>query len=301
MMEEIRITGIAPNNQQSLEKRADHDIDDTQQKIARHSAYSGVYRGAMSCMPPLFELLAGLWVFLYEQAVPSARSEAQQGILLDELHASTAKLRIRRDELHARIKASAADAKKVHAKGDTKGLRSRLIVIRRLKTQVERIESSLLTIETNIDEIINSDVTREIIDSLRRSTEAMKGQVLPMGGVEGVQETVDDLQAEMAASQDMQDAIYKGLAALPPMNTIVEGEEGDGNEESLIHELNSFLEDADLRDSNAATNTTSAGLDAMITAMPDVPSAAITASTTSVRSTSISSAASWQDGGALAE
>jgi hypothetical protein len=183
MMEEIRITGIVPN----LEKHADHDdasvFDDTQQKVARHS----VYRGAMSCMPPLFELFAGLWVFLYEQAVPKARSEAQQGLLLDELHASTAKLRIRRDELHARIKASAADAKKVHAKGDTRGLKSRLIVIRRLRTQVERIESSLLTIETNIDEIINSDVTREIIDSLRRSTEAMKGQVLPMGGVEGVQ------------------------------------------------------------------------------------------------------------------
>jgi hypothetical protein len=82
------------------------------------------------------------------------------------------------------------------------------------------------------------------------------------------------------------------------MNTIVEGEEGDGNEESLIHELNSFLDDD--------TTDTSANLDAFINAMPEVPSAVgITASTTSIRSTSIRNvsvaAASQQDGGALAE
>lgn len=124
------------------------------------------------CMPSLFDVFAGIWVFLYERAVPRAQREAQQGFLLDELHSSTARLRTRRDELHTRIKESAVDAKKVHAaRGDVRGLRSRLMGIRRLKTQVERIEGSLLTIETNIDEIVNSDVTREIIDSLRRSTE----------------------------------------------------------------------------------------------------------------------------------
>ena len=111
-------------------------------------------------MPSLFDVFAGLWVFLYERAVPRAQREAQQGFLLDELHSSTARLRTRRDELHTRIKESAVDAKKVHARGDVRGLRSRLMGIRRLKTQVERIEGSLLTIETNIDEIINSDVTR---------------------------------------------------------------------------------------------------------------------------------------------
>lgn len=49
---------------------------------------------------------------------------------------------------------------------------------------MERIENSLAVIETNMDEIVNSNVTRDIIDSLRRSTEAMKGQLLPMGGME---------------------------------------------------------------------------------------------------------------------
>lgn len=90
----------------------------------------------------------------------------------------------------------------------------------------------------------------------------MKGHVIPMGGVEGVQETVDDLQAEMAASQEMQDAIFRGLAGLPPMNTIVEGgEDNELNEDSLVRELNVLLGETE----DVGT------LDNLIGGMPEVP------------------------------
>lgn len=49
-----------------------------------------------------FDVFAGLWVLLYERTVPHAQQEAQQNYLLDELQASTARLKIRRGDIHAR-------------------------------------------------------------------------------------------------------------------------------------------------------------------------------------------------------
>lgn len=88
-----------------------------------------------------------------------------------------------------------------------------------------------------MDEIINSDVTKDIIESLRRSTQAMKGGIMPVGGIDGIQETMDELQAELQASQEVTDTIYKGLDGV--------GGSGfnDDDESTLVDELNSLLRD----------------------------------------------------------
>lgn len=137
--------------------------------------------------PSCFDVFAGLWVFLYERSFPNAQHDAQQSYLLDELRQSTDRLKVRKDELCKRLRTSVMEAKKVHAKGDPKAFRNKMMGVRRVRLQMERIETSIDKIETNIDEIIHSDVTKDIIDSLRRSTLAMKGGIVPMGGVDGVQ------------------------------------------------------------------------------------------------------------------
>lgn len=185
--------------------------------------------------PSCFDVFAGLWVFLYERYIPTAHRDAQQAYLVDELNSTTARLRTRRDELQQRVKAHAIDAKRALSRGDKRGFQSRMASARRLRMQADRIEVSLSTIEGNIDEIINSDVTRDIIDSLRRSTEALKGQVVPMGGVEGVQEVVDDLQSELATSQEVMDAIYRNMPS---------GAADLDGDESLVSELNAMLRDS---------------------------------------------------------
>lgn len=138
-------------------------------------------------------------------------------------------------DLHARLRQHVLMAKGVHARSDKKGLRARMTGIRRLKGQVDRIDTSLVTIENNIDEIINSDVTKDIINSLQRSTEAMRNQGLPMGGIEGVQETMDDLQSELTAAQEVTDAIHRGMD--------MPGAAGmdDCDDDMLLLELDSLL------------------------------------------------------------
>lgn len=140
-------------------------------------------------------------------------------------------------DLHARLRQHILAAKSVHARNDKKGLRARMTGIRRLKGQVDRIDTSLVTIENNIDEIINSDVTKDIINSLQRSTEAMRNQGLPMGGIEGVQETMDDLQNELMAAHEVTEAIHKGM----DMPGMMGGVGDDDDDDTLLLELDSLL------------------------------------------------------------
>ena len=79
------------------------------------------------------------------------------------------------------------EAKRVHGKGSHKAFQNKMMGVRRLKMQMDRIDTSIDKIEVNMDEIVSSDVTKDIIESLRRSTQAMKGSITPMGGIEGVQ------------------------------------------------------------------------------------------------------------------
>ena len=75
----------------------------------------------------------------------------------------------------------------MHGKGSHKAFQNKMMGVRRLKMQMDRIDTSIDKIEINMDEIVSSDVTKDIIESLRRSTQAMKGSITPMGGIEGVQ------------------------------------------------------------------------------------------------------------------
>lgn len=225
------------NPKQDKDDTTDDDWDVLIPDIA-NSSHHTIHRKQFT--PSCFDAFAALWVFLYERSFPNAQHDAQQSYLLDELRQSTDRLKVRKDELCKRLRTSVVEAKKVHAKGgDPKAFRNKMMGVRRVRLQMERIETSIDKIETNIDEIINSDVTKDIIESLRRSTQAMKGGVLPMGGVDGVQETMDELQAELQASQEVTDTIYRGLDGVG--GVIMMGEECD--ESTLVDELNSLLRD----------------------------------------------------------
>jgi hypothetical protein len=134
--------------------------------------------------PSCFDVIAGVWVYMYERNVPQAQKEAQQNLLLDDLQASTTKLKLRRTDIHVRMKQYMQEARVLNAKKDTKAFKNKMFHIKRLRAQVDRIDTSISTIEANIDEIINSDVTKEILDSLRKSTEAMKLQCFPLDNIQ---------------------------------------------------------------------------------------------------------------------
>ena len=149
-----------------------------------------------------------------------------------------------------RLKTSVVEARGVHAKGDIKGFKNRMMGVRRVKLQMDRIDTSIEKIEINMDEIINSDVTKDIIESLKKSTVAMRAGMV--GGIDGVQETMDDLQVELQVSQDVTDAIYNGLS---------QNDGGLDDETSLVEELNSFLRDNGEEEAVVAVEVTTHSVD----------------------------------------
>lgn len=176
------------------------------------------------------------------------------------------RLKARKGELESRLRCSLKEVKKLYLNGDTKAVRSKMSTIRKLQCQKQNIAVSLETIENNVDEIANSDMTQDIINSLKRSTEAMKLHCVPAGGVDGIQETMDDLQTELQNAAEITDIIHKGTSAAVNsmmMSTKDSGRYGmyynyddqlqDGYEtgddpemDGLVKELNYLLRDSDV-------------------------------------------------------
>lgn len=209
-MQHQEITDINTGTVQNMVLVAPVDIhgmgngEDNLSSVDAHTATKIFEQGSrqgsgptMSC----FDLLAGLWVFMYERSVPHAQKEVEQNCLLDDLHASTQRLKTRRDEIQSRVRQQVLEAKRVQARRDPRAFRNRMIGIRRLRTQVDRIDTSIMAIENNVDEIVNTDVTKDIVESLKRSTQAMKNKGFNIGGPEGVQDTMDELQNELQSCQ----------------------------------------------------------------------------------------------------
>jgi hypothetical protein len=136
------------------------------------------------------------------------------------------------------------EAKWLQKIGDSKGLRNKMTMLRKIKCQRDNMWVSLETIENNMDEIANSDMTKDIINSLKKSTEAMKAHCIPAGGIDGVQEAMDDLQTELQNAQEITDIIHRGTTSLSSMSTAPDLSTMDDRE--LLEELNSLLlEDGD--------------------------------------------------------
>lgn len=137
------------------------------------------------------------------------------------------------------------DAKKAFTRRDMKIVKAKMHASKRLRAQIHDIEVSAIALDDNIDAIINSDIQREIIGGLKWSTEAMRDQMVPMGGVEGVSETVSDLERELQNAKEISEALFN----MPMMTNIMTGsadEDGWENaEDSLLHELNALLLDED--------------------------------------------------------
>ena len=118
------------------------DLGGTEPELDDDELVMGRPQGRRSAPPSCFDIFAGLWVLLYERYIPSAHRDAQQAYLVDELNATTSRLRSRRDDLQARVRAHAIDAKRSLSRGDKRGFQSRMASARRLRLQVHCVQAN---------------------------------------------------------------------------------------------------------------------------------------------------------------
>jgi hypothetical protein len=178
-----------------------------------------------------FDFFAALWVFSMEKVVPSMQKELHQTEIMDNLQQTQVKLNLRKQELHARLKDILEQATKAQLRKDIVVMRNRIVSAKRIKAQIQKMETASMILEDNMDTIVNNDMHKDIIASLQQATSTLKAQIMEIGGVDTVSEMMIDLDDEMQKQKDITDTLCKTPHY---MNNMSNGATAD---ESVLHNL----------------------------------------------------------------
>ena len=150
-----------------------------------------------------------MWVLSMEKMVPSMQREIQQTEIIDNLQHTQIKLTQRKKELQARLKDILQQAAKAQKRKDVHAMKNRIVSARRIKIQLQKMESASMILEDNMDSIVNNDMHRDVIYTLQQATSILKTQIMEIGGVESVSELMVDLDTEMQHQKEITDALCK--------------------------------------------------------------------------------------------
>lgn len=217
-----------------------------------------------------FSIISSLWVYLYEQLVPDAYYSTAHGHNVDELHRSVARLHDKRQDLHSRLVTWVADARR--CRRDPKVFRNKVYSIRRLKSQLDKMDSCIATIESNLDQVLHSDITRDIMESFKKSMVAIKSSGTQLGPPDSVNDLMEEMQNELQSATEVTDTVYSRQFSLHHHG----GLDGNGDEptdEELMLELDQMLLSADDGDTGGAAEGTAVPgpLDPVISDYPSTP------------------------------
>jgi len=125
------------------------------------------------------------------------------------------------------------NAKEFNAKGKK---REALTCIKRKKMyekQVEQISGAKITMETQRLALEQANMNREVLDAQREGAAALKKETQKMGGVDAVEETMDDVEEGLQDADEIGQAMARGI-----------GPTGlDADEDDLLAELEQLEQD----------------------------------------------------------
>lgn len=201
-----------------------------------------------------FSIISSLWVWLYEQLVPDAYYSTAHGHNVDELHKSVARLHDKRRDLHSRLVSWIADARR--CRRDPKVFRNKVYSIRRLKSQLDKMDSCIATIESNLDQVLHSDITRDIVESFKKSMVAIKSSGTQLGPPDSVNDLMEEMQNDLQSANEVTDTVYSRQFSLHHHP----GCDSEPTDEELMWELDQMLlsEDDGERSSNSMSGTAAA-------------------------------------------
>lgn len=123
---------------------------------------------------------------------------------------------------------------------DPQTFRQRCAGVRRLKGQLDKMDASITAIECNVDQVLHSDITRDIVDSFRQSIAAIRSSGTQLGTPDTINDFMDELQTELQNATDITDALY-GKASAGELGGAGGLEAHD--DDDLVRELDQILRD----------------------------------------------------------
>jgi len=148
----------------------------------------------------------------------------------------------RKEHLNRKVETEVTNAKKLSAAGKK---REALQCIKRKKMfekQLEQLSNTEITLETQMLTLESMNMNQEALSAQRLAAKTMQTQMTNMGGVDAVEETMDQVEDGLADANEIAEALGRSVA-MPGME----------DEDDLLAELEG-LEASDLADDLGQVN-----------------------------------------------
>ena len=176
----------------------------------------------MNC---LYETIAGAYISARNRLVPPSDDEI--GDAEENLEACRASMVSREVALESQVAKLAAAALARKAKGDTGGLRSVLVERKRLQARLEKVRNGVALLDKQLDALRASELDKELMNSLKLSSQAMKKAGIGQG-IEEAESVMNELDDQIREASELTTVL-----ATPLVNSTGEEEDELDLEEEL--------------------------------------------------------------------
>jgi hypothetical protein len=160
----------------------------------------------MNC---LFETVASMWIVTLKtikRGAPDPDDESVQ----ENLEGCRMSLEVREAELAESCKKLGRDALRRRQQGDTAGAKVKLMERRRSLKRLEKLRNSLTLVDTQLDALRNTELDRELMQTLVASSTALKKAGVGKG-IKEAETVMSDLDEQMREASDITQVLSNNL------------------------------------------------------------------------------------------
>ena len=160
----------------------------------------------MNC---LFETVASMWIVTLKtikRGAPDPDDESVQ----ENLEGCRMSLEVREAELAESCKKLGRDALRRRQQGDAAGAKVKLMERRRSMKRLEKLRNSLTLVDTQLDALRNTELDRELMQTLTASSAALKKAGVGKG-IKEAETVMSELDEQMREASDITQVLSNNL------------------------------------------------------------------------------------------
>ena len=160
----------------------------------------------MNC---LFETVASMWIVTLKTIKRSAPDTDDESVQ-EHLEGCRMSLEVREAELAESCKKLGRDALRRRQQGDAAGAKAKLMERRRSMKRLEKLRNSLTLVDTQLDALRNTELDRELMQTLVASSAALKKAGVGKG-IKEAETVMSELDEQMREASDITQVLSNNI------------------------------------------------------------------------------------------
>ena len=194
----------------------------------------------------LFDAFANVWVDLFhavcvsKQALAKEQQQIRLSLVQRELLSCQQQLQKKEADLQVKIETLGREAvAKKKACKDIAGAKKRMLERKRLQSQLEKLQNTMMTIDMQKNTIEGSALDRTVLETLKASADALRQIGASTSGVRAVEDIVSDVEQQMESAAEITKILSAGSVTGIINTMAVDGIAVD--EDELLKELDELV------------------------------------------------------------